>query len=115
MNKITLVKDNKVTVYKAQDLDIKGKILHFNDTETKTLTAIDYTIFDWIKIEPYEEPVYYGVLFDHGLREFRVFSHGERGGTDNYISEVGVTVINNFFDKLEDADLLAFQYNDVRI
>lgn len=31
------------------------------------------------------------------------------------MSKAGVTVINNFFGKLEDADLLAFKYNDVRI
>lgn len=115
MNKLTLVKDNKVTVYKAQDLDIKGKVLHFNNAETEILTAIDYTTFDWIKIEPYEEPVFYGVLFDHALREFKVFSHGEREGTENYMSEAGVTVINNFFRDLADAELLAFNYNDVRI
>lgn len=115
MNKLTVVKDNKVTVYKAQGLNIKGKILHFNNVETEILTAIDYTTFDWIKIEPYKEPVYYGVLFDHKLRKFKAFKHGERGGTGDYVSELGVTVINNFFDNIDDADSLAWQYNDVRI
>lgn len=115
MEKLTVVKDNKVTVYKVEDLRINFGTIQFKKFENGELTAIDYTAFDWIKIEPYEEPVFYGVLFDHKLRKFKTFKHGERGGTGDYVSELGVTVINNFFDNIDDADSLAWQYNDVRI
>lgn len=115
MEKITLFKDNKVTVYKVEDLRIKGGVIQFNNIETEILTALDYTGYDSFKVEPYKEPVYYGVLFDHKLRKFKAFKHGERGGTGDYVSELGVTVINNFFDNIDDADSLAWQYNDVRI
>lgn len=115
MDILTLFKDRKETVYKAEKLHVVNGTIRFCNAENNIPTAADYESFDSFTVTPYKEPVYYGVLFDHALREFKVFSHGERGGTENYMSEAGVTVINNFFHDLADADLLAFNYNDVRI
>lgn len=115
MEKLTLIKDGKETVYKVEDLRINFGTIQFKKLENGELAAIDYTGYDLFKVEPYEEPVFYGVLFDHKLREFKAFKHGERGGTGDYVSELGVTVINNFFGNIDDAELLAIQYNDVRI
>ena len=115
MDILTLIKDGKETVYKAENLHVVNGTIRFCNVETNIPTAADYESFDSFTVVPYKEPVFYGVLFDHKLREFKAFKHGERGGTGDYVSELGVTVINNFFSNPDDADLLAIQYNDVRI
>ena len=113
MKNLIITKEGVKRTFIAKDIEVREDHLIFHDCDTGEDVAMHPDSYDELTITHRPDAIYHGVMFDRDDRKFKAYSYKEKN--EDLYDYHDVVVINNHFDNLDDAELLARAYNNVMI
>ena len=113
MKKIIITKNGVKKTFTAENIEVQEDCLIFHNCDTDEDVAMHSHSYDGIELYHIPDVIYHGVMFDRDERKFKAYSYKEKN--EDLYDYHDVVVINNHFDNLDDAELLARAYNNVMI